>query len=145
MDHLRSLIQKLLVHDAPCLCRHQSSTHCDSGAPAAGCRTRQAGATLAELVRPCVHHIGRHARSSPQRPPSFRRIIDRAGLRRIRIHDLRHTTATLLLAQGVSARVVMEILGHSQIRVTLNTYSHVASDLARAATVSIEEALWNNY
>jgi integrase len=75
---------------------------------------------------------------------SFRLITDRAGLRRIRVHDLRHTTATLLLAQGVPARVVMEILGHSQISVTLNTYSHVASDLARAATVSIEEALWSN-
>jgi integrase len=60
------------------------------------------------------------------------------------VHDLRHTTATLLLAQGVPARVVMEILGHSQISVTLNTYSHVASDLARAATVSIEEALWSD-
>lgn len=75
---------------------------------------------------------------------SFRSIISRAGLRRIRLHDLRHTTATLLLAEGVSARVVMEILGHSQIGVTLNTYSHVATDLARAATTRIEEALWNS-
>jgi hypothetical protein len=38
----------------------------------------------------------------------------------------------------------MEILGHSQIGVTLNTYSHVTPDLARAATASIEEALWKS-
>lgn len=73
---------------------------------------------------------------------TFRAITERAGLRRVRLHDLRHTTATLLLAQGVPARVVMEILGHSQVSVTLNTYSHVAPDLARAATARIQEALW---
>lgn len=73
---------------------------------------------------------------------SFRAITERGGLRRVRLHDLRHTTATLLLAQGVPARVVMEILGHSQISVTLNTYSHVAPELARATTVRIQEALW---
>jgi len=42
-----------------------------------------------------------------------------------RFHDLRHTSATLLLAQGVSPRVVMETLGHSAIAVTMNTYVHV--------------------
>jgi integrase len=42
---------------------------------------------------------------------------------RVRLHDLRHTAATLLLAQGVPARVVMEMLGHSQIGVTVNIYS----------------------
>lgn len=43
----------------------------------------------------------------------------------MRFHDLRHSCATLLLVQGVSPRVVMEILGHSQINVTMNTYIHV--------------------
>ena len=42
-----------------------------------------------------------------------------------RVHDLRHSTATYLLAASVPARVVMEILGHSQITLTLNTYTHV--------------------
>jgi integrase len=46
-------------------------------------------------------------------------------VRSIRPHDLRHTCASLLLAQGVPARVVMDILGHSQITVTLDIYSHV--------------------
>ena len=56
----------------------------------------------------------------------FRRIVEKAGLRQVRLHDLRHTAATLMLAQGVPARVIMEVLGHSQIGVTLNTYSHVS-------------------
>ena len=47
------------------------------------------------------------------------------GVPRVRFHDLRHTAATLLLAQGVDPRTIMETLGHSQISLTLNTYSHV--------------------
>jgi site-specific recombinase XerD len=46
---------------------------------------------------------------------------------------LRHSCATVLLAQGVPARVVMEILGHSQISVTMNTYSHVLPEMQRGA------------
>jgi integrase len=45
----------------------------------------------------------------------------------VRLHDLRHTAATLLLAQGVPARVLMEVLGHSQIGITMNTYSGVVA------------------
>jgi integrase len=41
---------------------------------------------------------------------SFQRLVEAAGLRRVRLHDLRHTAASLLLSQGVAARVVMEIL-----------------------------------
>ena len=47
------------------------------------------------------------------------------GLPPIRIHDLRHSCATLLLAQGVDPRTIMQTLGHSQISLTLNTYAHV--------------------
>ncbi len=64
-----------------------------------------------------------------------------AGLRRQRFHDLRHACASLLLAQGVSPRVVMETLGHSQISLTLNTYSHVIPALGRAAAERMDEAL----
>ncbi|MGA8417974.1 MAG: site-specific integrase [Candidatus Dormiibacterota bacterium] len=56
---------------------------------------------------------------------AFQTHLARAGLPRKRFHDLRHTCASFLIAQGVSPRVVMEILGHSQISLTLNTYSHV--------------------
>ena len=55
----------------------------------------------------------------------FQRALKAAKLPHMRFHDLRHTCATLLLAQGVHPRLVMEILGHSQIAVTMNTYSHV--------------------
>lgn len=63
----------------------------------------------------------------------FRVLLEKAGLRRVRLHDLRHTAASLMLSQGVAARVVMEVLGHSQISITLNTYTHVAPDLSRDA------------
>ena len=56
---------------------------------------------------------------------SFRAITRRAGIRDVRFHDLRHTAASFLLAQGVDLRTVMEVLGHSQIGLTANTYMHV--------------------
>lgn len=72
------------------------------------------------------------------RLPNFRRrvlfpLLDRAGLPRIRPHDLRHTCATLLLAQGVHPKIVSEMLGHAQISITLDTYSHVLPTLQREA------------
>lgn len=72
---------------------------------------------------------------------SFALLQDRAGLRRVRLHDLRHTCASLLLAQGVPARVVMDTLGHSAIAVTMNTYSHVMPVLQREAAQRMDDAL----
>ena len=73
---------------------------------------------------------------------AFQALLQRAQLRKVRLHDLRHTAASLLLAQGVPSRVVMEILGHSQISVTLNTYSHVDTTLTQEAAARMKEALW---
>lgn len=56
---------------------------------------------------------------------AFEALLKKAKLRRVKLHDLRHTCASLLLAEGVAPRVVMELLGHSAIAVTMNTYSHV--------------------
>jgi integrase len=57
---------------------------------------------------------------------AWKAILDKAGLpAMMRFHDLRHSAATLLIAQGVHPRTVMEILGHSQIATTMNTYAHV--------------------
>ncbi|MGI8673383.1 MAG: tyrosine-type recombinase/integrase, partial [Luteitalea sp.] len=56
---------------------------------------------------------------------AFRALLRRAGLPAIRFHDLRHSAASLLIAQGVDVRTVQDILGHSDVRVTLNTYGHV--------------------
>lgn len=55
----------------------------------------------------------------------FKEQLEAAGLPNIRFHDLRHTTATLLLSQNVHPKVVQEILGHSQISLTMDVYSHV--------------------
>ena len=71
---------------------------------------------------------------------AFQGGLTAAGLPRMRLHDLRHGCATLLLAQGVPARVVMEILGHSQISMTLNTYSHVVPELLGGAAQAIDTA-----
>ena len=71
----------------------------------------------------------------------FHRVLDRAGLPQRRFHDLRHSCATLLLVQGVSPRVVMDLLGHSQIGLTMNTYSHVIPDLRRDAAERMQAAL----
>lgn len=71
----------------------------------------------------------------------FVRLLERAGLERRRFHDLRHSCATLLLAQGVSPRVVMDVLGHSQISLTMNTYSHVIPELRREAADRMESVI----
>ena len=71
----------------------------------------------------------------------FKALLKAAELPEMRIHDLRHTTATLLLAQGVHPRVVMELLGHSQVSLTLDTYSHVLPGLQAEAAKRMDEAL----
>ncbi|MCC7193972.1 MAG: site-specific integrase [Gemmatimonadaceae bacterium] len=68
-------------------------------------------------------------------------ILKAHGLPKLRFHDLRHTCATLLLAQGVHPRVVMEILGHSQFSLTMDTYSHVIPALQRDAADRMEALL----
>ena len=75
-------------------------------------------------------------------PRNLNRFLDeaiaRAGLRRIRFHDLRHTCASLLLAQGVSPRVVMEVLGHSQMSMTTDLYGHVMLSSLRSAADALD-------
>ncbi len=61
------------------------------------------------------------------------RLPDGSRLRRIRIHDLRHTAATLLLGAGVPAKIVSERLGHATINITLDLYSHVTADMQAGA------------
>jgi integrase len=72
---------------------------------------------------------------------AFNKIIRKAGLPPIRLHDLRHTHASLLLQAGVHPKVVQERLGHSGIRVTLDTYSHVMGGLQEAAAQRFDDLL----
>jgi len=71
----------------------------------------------------------------------FKRLLEEAELpQSIRLHDSRHFAASLLLAQGVHPRTVMEILGRSEIGLTMNTYSHVVPNLVREAADKIDVA-----
>jgi len=84
---------------------------------------------------------------TPADPRNIRRtletILQESGLPKVRFHDLRHTCATLLLAQGTDARTIMETLGHSQITLTLNTYSHVMPSLQRDAADRMDAVFQN--
>ena len=63
------------------------------------------------------------------------------GLLAIRPHDLRHTCATVMLEQNVPAKYVQDLLGHSQITVTMDLYSHVLPGMHQEASRAMEGAL----
>ncbi len=63
------------------------------------------------------------------------------SLPRIRFHDMRHSAATLLLSMGVHPKVVQEILGHSNIRMTMDTYSSVLPSMQKDAMTKLSDAL----
>ncbi|MEJ2707884.1 MAG: site-specific integrase [Anaerolineales bacterium] len=69
----------------------------------------------------------------------FHASLEKAGIKRIRFHDLRHTFATFLLKKNVHPKVVQSMLGHSTISLTLDTYSHVIPDMQDKATEKIDE------
>ena len=86
-----------------------------------------------ELGRPLAYY---HVRSR------FYSLLRLAGLPQMRYHDLRHGAASLMVAQGVPARVAMEMLGHAQISTTMNIYTHVAPELQKDAAEKMAGALW---
>ena len=71
----------------------------------------------------------------------FHKILDSNELRRVRFHDLRHTSASLLFFKGVDRRTIMENLGHSQISLTSNVYTHVVPELQREAATKMDDLL----
>jgi integrase len=75
---------------------------------------------------------------------TFHRGLQRAGLPRLRIHDLRHTAATHLLTKHVHPKVVQDLLGHSTIAITLDTYSHVMPALAKDASALMSSLVPNH-
>lgn len=99
-----------------------------------------AGAVWANLDLVFTNEIG-----GPVADQTFRRGFHRhlaaAGCPRIRIHDGRHTAASILLGRGVHAKIVSEMLGHSRISTTMDLYSHVTPTMQREATAEMEKAI----
>ena len=71
----------------------------------------------------------------------FRRLASAACVPVIRIHDMRHTSATLALENGEHPKVVSERLGHSNIAITLDLYSHVTPDMQRGAADRLDKLI----
>ncbi len=90
-----------------------------------------------------------HLDGKPLRPNTITRawtmLAARAGLKVIRLHDARHTHASLMLKQGIHPKIVQERLGHSSIAITLDTYSHVSPGLQEAAAKRFDEAFTTRY
>jgi integrase len=72
----------------------------------------------------------------------YEKVLDRAGLPRIRLYDLRHSQATIMLIMNEHPKVVSERLGHSSVQITMDTYSHVLSGMQERATERLEELLY---
>ena len=87
------------------------------------------------------NHRGRPMAKENLLRRSFWPLVERAGVPRIRFHDLRHTCATLLLSEGVHPKVVQERLGHSSIAVTMDVYSHVMPTLQKDAAERLDRLL----
>jgi len=85
--------------------------------------------------------IGNHVDADNLRLRSFSPLLERAGLPTIRFHDLRHTSATLLLSLGTNPKVVQELLGHSGIAVTMDVYSHVLPTMQQEAMSDMDKLL----
>jgi integrase len=85
--------------------------------------------------------VGKPLNPNNLRQRSFFPLLDRAGLPRIRFHDLRHSCATLLLSEGVHPKIVSDLLGHSQIGITLDLYSHVTATMQAVAAEAMGRLL----
>lgn len=70
---------------------------------------------------------------------AFNRLIEKAEVPKIRFHDMRHTHATLLLAQGINVKVISERLGHSNIKITLDTYSHILPSMQQEVAQKLND------
>ena len=93
-----------------------------------------------DLVFP--NAVGRLYEASNFVRRQFKPLLRRAGLPVIRFHDLRHTAATLLLARAVNPKVVSEMLGHSNVSITLNIYGHVFPHMQQEAADLMDRVLW---
>lgn len=112
-----------------------------------GHRVRQAEERLAigtswidrGLVFP--NHWGDYMNPEWFRRREFGHVLARAGLRKIRFHDLRHTFATLQLANNQPLKIVSEMMGHTRIAITQDLYTHVSAAMQRSAADALDRAL----
>lgn len=84
-------------------------------------------------LRRRTHLLGQPLQANNLGERSLDRLITASGVRRIKFHGLRHTSATLLLSAGVPVHVVAQRLGHSDVSITLNIYAHVLPDMQQGA------------
>ena len=82
---------------------------------------------------------------TPLRPyivsDAFKRAVEAASVGPCRFHDLRHTAATLALADGVPAKIVSDRLGHASSAFTMDTYGHVVPEMQEEAAAVVDEIL----
>jgi integrase len=88
--------------------------------------------------------LGTHLNPTRDVLDQLKTFLKKAGLPDVRFHDLRHSAATLLLSLGVHPKVVQEILGHSQISMTMDIYSHVMPSMHQDAMGKLNEAIGEN-
>ena len=74
--------------------------------------------------------------------PYFRALLEKAELPHMRLYDLRHSHATLLLIAGEHPKVVSERLGHASIRITMDTYSHVLPSMQERTATQLERTFY---
>jgi len=105
----------------------------------------ESGASIAiEWGLVVTSHMGKPLSKSTLRG-NFRRLLRAAGLPVLRIHDLRHSCASILLGEGVAAQTVANFLGHSEVKTTLNIYSHVGKSQTKEAATTMDRTLGNEY
>jgi integrase len=106
-------------------------------------RIEQAQALLGLGIRVTPdHHVVMQADGRPLQPNSlthaFTTFLEARGLRRVRLHDLRHSHATHMLAAGIHPKVASERLGHSKVGITLDLYSHVLPGMQSEAASRVD-------
>ena len=103
---------------------------------------------LAEYKKGIFSELMFPSRTKPEQPidPGYVRkrlqvILERAGCKRVRFHDLRHTFATLSLENGMDVKTLSTIIGHVSSATTLNTYTHITDEMRRKAALNIDQGI----
>ena len=104
----------------------------------------KAGASWQEHDYVFCTSIGTHLNPDRDILCQLKVLLQKAGLPDVRFHDLRHSAATLLLSEGVHPKVVQELLGHSQISMTIDVYSHALPSMQQDAISRLNDTLENH-